>query len=108
MTETPGLEQPSLDQSPYANSEAARNAKLPQGLKSSPSIPNPNYPHLGFNPTPGTTDTVRNLHKKLSTCAKTLEDTHELVTKLMEGSYWKGDAAVAFRNNSRTGRFSSI
>lgn len=103
MTVTPGLEQPTLDSSPYANSEAARNAKLPQGLKSSPSIPNPNYPHLGFNPTPGDTDTVRTLRKKLSTCAKTLEDTHELVTKLMEGSYWKGDAAVAFREQLEDG-----
>lgn len=103
MTVTPGLEQPGLDQSPYANSDAARNAQLPQGLKSSPSIPNPNYPHLGFNPTPGATATVRDLHKKLSTCAKTLEDTHELVTKLMEGSYWKGDAAVAFREQLEDG-----
>ncbi|MEU9784205.1 hypothetical protein AB0H92_25080 [Streptomyces phaeochromogenes] len=37
------------------------------------------------------------LHKKLAGCAKVLEDTHDLVTKLMDGSYWKGDAAVAFR-----------
>ncbi|MFD3928390.1 hypothetical protein [Streptomyces sp. NPDC058614] len=37
------------------------------------------------------------LHKKLVGCAKVLEETHELVTKLMDGSYWEGDAAVAFR-----------
>ncbi|WP_405567401.1 hypothetical protein OG418_20695 [Streptomyces phaeochromogenes] len=37
------------------------------------------------------------LHKKLAGCAKVLEDTRDLVTKLMDGSYWKGDAAVAFR-----------
>ncbi|WP_369246962.1 putative T7SS-secreted protein [Streptomyces sp. R41] len=37
------------------------------------------------------------LRKKLTGCAKVLEETHELVTKLMDGSYWKGDAAVAFR-----------
>lgn len=92
MTVTPGIEQ-----SPYASSEAARNGDLPQGLKSSPSIPNPDYPHLGFNPTPGDTDTVRDLYKKLANCAKVLEETHGLVTKLMDGSYWKGDAAVAFR-----------
>ncbi|MGW1896655.1 hypothetical protein ACWCQB_04190 [Streptomyces hirsutus] len=69
----------------------------PQGLKSAPRIPYPDYPHLGFNPVPGDTETVRGLHKKLSGCAKVLEDTHELVTKLLDGSYWKGDAAVAFR-----------
>ncbi|NEC87615.1 putative T7SS-secreted protein [Streptomyces sp. SID12501] len=92
MTAVPGIEP-----SPYATSEAARNGNLPQGLKSSPSIPNPDYPHLGFNPTPGDTGTVRDLYKKLANCAKVLEETHGLVTKLMDGSYWKGDAAVAFR-----------
>lgn len=69
----------------------------PQGLKSAPHIPNPDYPHLGFNPVPGSTETVSGLHKKLAGCAKVLEETHELVTKLMDGSYWEGDAAVAFR-----------
>lgn len=92
MTYTPGLEQ-----SPYVNSPAAREGNLPQGLKSSPSIPNPHYPHLGFNPTPGDVDTVNELYKKLGSCAKVLEEAHGLVTKLMDGSYWKGDAAVAFR-----------
>ncbi|MEV0690889.1 hypothetical protein [Streptomyces sp. NPDC050388] len=69
----------------------------PQGLKSAPRIPYPDYPHLGFNPVPGDTETIRGLHKKLSGCAKVLEDAHGLVTKLLDGSYWKGDAAVAFR-----------
>ncbi|MGW3409800.1 putative T7SS-secreted protein [Streptomyces sp. NPDC000888] len=69
----------------------------PQGLKSAPHIPNPDYPHLGFNPVPGSTETVGGLHKKLVGCAKVLEETHELVTKLLDGSYWEGDAAVAFR-----------
>ncbi|WP_405870287.1 putative T7SS-secreted protein [Streptomyces sp. NBC_00005] len=92
MTYTPGHEQ-----SPYSNSPAARDGDLPQGLKSSPSIPNPNYPHLGFNPTPGDTESVLDLYKKLSSCAKVLEESHGLVTKLMDGSYWEGDAAVAFR-----------
>ncbi|WP_329547324.1 hypothetical protein OG548_27155 [Streptomyces sp. NBC_01356] len=69
----------------------------PQGLKSAPHIPNPDYPHLGFNPVPGSTETVSGLHKKLVGCAKVLEETHELVTKLLDGSYWEGDAAVAFR-----------
>nr|WP_241266997.1 hypothetical protein [Streptomyces scabichelini] len=52
---------------------------------------------MGFNPVPGSTDTVSGLHRKLAGCAKVLEDTLDLVTKLMDGSYWKGDAAVAFR-----------
>ncbi|MFD3313956.1 hypothetical protein [Streptomyces sp. NPDC058694] len=69
----------------------------PQGLKSAPHIPNPDYPNLGFNPVPGSTETVSGLHKKLAGCAKVLEDTRDLVTRLMDGSYWKGDAAVAFR-----------
>ncbi|MFC8200710.1 hypothetical protein ACFUTV_35745 [Streptomyces sp. NPDC057298] len=60
-------------------------------------MPTPDYPHLGFNPVPGSTDTVSGLHKKLADCAKVLADTRDLVTKLMDGSYWKGDAAVAFR-----------
>ena len=72
-------------------------ALSPKDSKSSPQIPNPDYPHLGFNPVPGSTETVSGLHKKLAGCAKVLEDTRDLVTKLMDGSYWKGDAAVAFR-----------
>ncbi|MET7940522.1 WXG100 family type VII secretion target [Streptomyces sp. NPDC005302] len=95
MSYTPGAET-----DPFSDSAARHNGDLPQGLKSSPydpTIPNPNYPHLGFNPVPGSPDTVRALSKKLGNCAKVLEETHGLVTKLMEGSYWKGDAAVAFR-----------
>ncbi|MGW7340416.1 hypothetical protein [Streptomyces sp. NPDC054808] len=69
----------------------------PQGLKSAPPIPNPDYPHLGFNPVPGDTETVRGLEKKLSGCATVLQEAYDLVTKLLDGSYWKGDAAVAFR-----------
>ncbi|WP_316773747.1 putative T7SS-secreted protein [Streptomyces sasae] len=98
MTSTPGVERP-----PYADSPAARDGSLPQGLKSSPSIPNPNYPHLGFNPTPGDTDAVHNLSTKLGNCAKVLEESHGLVTKLMDGSYWEGDAAVAFREQIEGG-----
>ncbi|MGW0913933.1 hypothetical protein ACWD1Z_19610 [Streptomyces sp. NPDC002784] len=98
MTVTPGLEQP-----PFVSSPAAREGNLPQGLKSSPTIPNPNYPHLGFNPTPGDIGTVRDLYKKLVDCVKVLEETHGLVTKLMDGSYWKGDAAVAYREQLEGG-----
>ncbi|MGX1118342.1 pterin-4a-carbinolamine dehydratase [Streptomyces ambofaciens] len=69
----------------------------PQGLKSAPPIPNPAYPHLGFNPVPGDTEIVRALEKKLSGCAKVLQEAYDLVAKLLDGSCWKGDAAVAFR-----------
>ncbi|GAA1921687.1 hypothetical protein GCM10009837_53750 [Streptomyces durmitorensis] len=92
MTVTPGTES-----DPFAGSPAARNGPLPQGLKSSPDIPNPHYPDLGFNPVPGDCDIVKALHKKLTSCAEVLHETHGVVTKLMDGSYWKGDAAVAFR-----------
>ncbi|MGW3917000.1 hypothetical protein ACWEBX_36705 [Streptomyces sp. NPDC005070] len=60
-------------------------------------IPHPDYLHLGFNPVPGSTEAVNGLRKKLTGCAQVLEETHGLVTRLMDGSYWKGDAAVAFR-----------
>ncbi|MEU6681263.1 putative T7SS-secreted protein [Streptomyces sp. NPDC046925] len=55
------------------------------------------YPHLGFNPAPGNCDTVKELQKKLTNCVTVLRDTRKVVTKLMDGSYWEGDAAVAFR-----------
>jgi hypothetical protein len=61
------------------------------------------YPHLGFNPAPGGTETVRTLHKKLASCAKVLDEAHGQVAKLMDGSYWKGDAAVAFREELQGG-----
>ncbi|MFF5154999.1 hypothetical protein ACFY3N_01795 [Streptomyces sp. NPDC000348] len=77
--------------------QARADLGLPQGLKSAPRIPNPEYPHLGFNPVPGDTETVRRLHRKLSGCAEILRDAHDVVTKLLDGSCWKGDAAVAFR-----------
>lgn len=96
MTYTAGQE------SPHATPATSDQGTLddltkPQGLKSAPHIPNPNYSALGFNPVPGSPDTVRSLHKKLASCAKVLDDTHGQVTKLMAGSYWEGDAAVAFR-----------
>ncbi|WDV54190.1 hypothetical protein PV963_29450 [Streptomyces coeruleorubidus] len=93
MTYTPGTERSGAAPDPQSRSDLSK----PQGLKSAPDIPNPHYPHLGFNPVPGDTETVRGLHKKLSGCAKVIQDTHDLVTKLLDGSYWEGDAAVAFR-----------
>lgn len=95
MTYTPGQESPHAPAS--SDQGTLDDLTKPQGLKSAPHIPNPNYPALDFNPVPGSPDTVRSLHKKLASCAKVLDDTHGQVTKLMAGSYWEGDAAVAFR-----------
>ncbi|WP_240528902.1 hypothetical protein [Streptomyces humi] len=54
-------------------------------------------PHLGFDPAPGSTDLVRDMQRRLTDCAKEMEKAHSKVTSLMDGSYWEGDAAVAFR-----------
>ncbi|MFE6164167.1 putative T7SS-secreted protein [Streptomyces sp. NPDC056486] len=64
------------------------------------------YPDLGFDPTPGDCDTVKELHKKLDGCVTVLRDTRKVVTKLMDGSYWEGDAAVAFRQTIEDGPLS--
>ncbi|MFF4251486.1 putative T7SS-secreted protein [Streptomyces sp. NPDC001663] len=93
MTYTPGLEH----SNGLLDSQARADLNKPQGLKSHPGVSNHDYPNLGFNPAPGNTDTVHDLCVKLANCAKVLEDSHGLVTKLLDGSYWKGDAAVAFR-----------
>ncbi|MFJ5640181.1 hypothetical protein [Streptomyces sp. NPDC093223] len=63
----------------------------------------PPYPHLGFDPAPGSTELVRDLHRRLSGCAKEMEKAHAKVGKLMDGSYWEGDAAVAFREQLEDG-----
>ncbi|MEU2424472.1 hypothetical protein ABZ619_26225 [Streptomyces sp. NPDC007851] len=60
-------------------------------------------PHLGFDPAPGSTDLVRDMRRKLSECAKEMEKARSKVTKLMDGSYWEGDAAVAFREQLEGG-----
>ncbi|MFJ8804820.1 hypothetical protein [Streptomyces sp. NPDC102490] len=93
MTVTAGHDQYGAALDPQSRADLGK----PQGLKSAPPIPNPAYPHLGFNPVPGDTETVRGLEKKLSGCAKVLQEAYDLVTKLLDGSCWKGDAAVAFR-----------
>jgi hypothetical protein len=67
---------------------------LSPGIERSPRT---GCPHLGFDPAPGDTETVRTLHRKLFACAGVLQDTYDLISKLLDGSYWKGDAAVAFR-----------
>ncbi|MFF4897021.1 hypothetical protein [Streptomyces sp. NPDC001068] len=61
------------------------------------------YAHLGFDPAPGSTDLVLDLHRRLSNCAKEMEKAHSKVTGLMNGSYWEGDAAVAFREQLKNG-----
>ncbi|MFG3018483.1 hypothetical protein ACGFZQ_08000 [Streptomyces sp. NPDC048254] len=66
------------------------------------TVTNP-YPHLGFDPAPGSTDLVHDIHRRLSGCAKEMEKAHSKVTKLMNGSYWEGDAAVAFREQLEGG-----
>ncbi|MGW5735306.1 MULTISPECIES: putative T7SS-secreted protein [Streptomyces] len=64
------------------------------------------YPDLGFDPAPGDCDTVKELRRKLNTCVTVLRDTRKVVTKLMDGSYWEGDAAVAFREAVKEGPLS--
>ncbi|MGY5010748.1 hypothetical protein ACWCY6_22150 [Streptomyces sp. 900105755] len=61
------------------------------------------YPHLGFDPAPGRPELVRDIHRRLSDCAREMEKAHAKVTKLMNGSYWEGDAAVAFRAQLESG-----
>ncbi|MFI5683773.1 hypothetical protein [Streptomyces sp. NPDC051636] len=100
MTGTSGTENTGAALDPKSRADLGK----PQGLKSAPYLPHPVYPHLGFDPVPGSTDTVHDLYTKLANCAKVLEETHGLVTKLMDGSYWKGDAAVAFREQLDGGR----
>ncbi|MHC3475519.1 putative T7SS-secreted protein [Streptomyces sp. 7R007] len=78
------------------------DSERPQGLKSDPGVDNP-YTHIGFNPAPGSTHLVRDVHRHLTSCAKEMEKTHSKVTKLMDGSYWEGDAAVAFREKLQDG-----
>ncbi|MEV7035221.1 hypothetical protein AB0N99_33960 [Streptomyces sp. NPDC093272] len=93
MTYAPGTERPVgvLDQQTRADSDR------PQGLKARSGVSGLGYPNLGFDPAPGSTDSVHDLCVKLTSCAKVLEESHGLVTKLMDGSFWEGDAAVAFR-----------
>ncbi|MFF4112525.1 hypothetical protein ACFY0P_03435 [Streptomyces sp. NPDC001714] len=93
MTYTPGTERPAG----ILDAQTREDYDKPQGLKSRSGVSNADYPALGFNPAPGSTDTVHDLYVKLTNCAKVLEESHGLVTKLMDGSYWQGDAAVAFR-----------
>lgn len=55
------------------------------------------YPHLGFDPTPGTVATVNALRTRLASSAEKLDQAYRLVERLRAGTSWEGDAAVAFR-----------
>ncbi|MEV5883043.1 putative T7SS-secreted protein [Streptomyces sp. NPDC052020] len=55
------------------------------------------YPHLGFNPAPGSVSVVSDLTAKLRKSAQTIADAHKMIENLRSGSSWEGDAAVAFR-----------
>ncbi|CAL9403696.1 hypothetical protein SUDANB6_01509 [Streptomyces sp. enrichment culture] len=55
------------------------------------------YPHLGFNPAPGSVSAVSDLTAKLRRSAQTIADAHRMIENLRSGSSWEGDAAVAFR-----------
>ncbi len=85
------------------NGNTVADVNRPQGLKTDPGVTNPHYPHLGFNPAPGSTEVVRALHRKLTHCVTEMNKAHAKVTKLLDGSYWEGDAAVAFRQELEDG-----
>ncbi len=85
--------------SPYSPDQLLK----PQGLKPHPHVSAHDYPCLGFNPTPGSCEAVHDLKKKLHHCAGALHDAHKVVTHLLDGSYWEGDAAVAFREQVEGG-----
>ncbi|WP_407565311.1 hypothetical protein [Streptomyces sp. 184] len=101
---TPGLGdtfQPGRKPAEVVPPDQAWRGNQPQGLQ--PGTVPDRYPYLRFNPAPGSTDTVHALRAKLIKCADVLDETRSMVTKLMDGSYWKGDAAVAFREQLENG-----
>ncbi|MEE1754044.1 hypothetical protein [Streptomyces sp. SP18CS02] len=56
------------------------------------------YPHLGWNPAPGSPPEIARLRTKLSSSATALGTAHRLVDQLLgESSHWHGEAADAFR-----------
>ncbi|MCI3246054.1 WXG100 family type VII secretion target [Streptomyces spinosisporus] len=91
----------SPEESRHSNTLADLNR--PQGLQTDPGVSNSAYPHLGFNPAPGDTEVVRTLHRKLTSCVDEMQKAHSKVTRLLDGSYWEGDAAVAFRQQLEDG-----
>ncbi|WP_455360242.1 hypothetical protein [Streptomyces sp. SYSU K21746] len=62
-------------------------------------MPEPVYPHLGWNPAPGSATEIGALHTKLSASATSLGTAHRLIDRLLgESAYWQGEAADAFRD----------
>jgi hypothetical protein len=56
------------------------------------------YPHLGWDPAPGSPAEIAALQKKLHASATALGTAHALVNRLLgESAHWKGEAAQAFR-----------
>ncbi|MEU7278140.1 hypothetical protein AB0A69_05015 [Streptomyces sp. NPDC045431] len=56
------------------------------------------FPHLGWNPAPGSPAEIAALRSKLTSSAAALGTAHRLVRRLLgESSYWAGEAADAFR-----------
>ncbi|WP_406864027.1 hypothetical protein ABZO31_27780 [Streptomyces sp. HUAS MG47] len=56
------------------------------------------YPHLGWDPTPGSPAELAALRARLTASATSLGTAHRLVDRLLsESSYWTGEAADAFR-----------
>ncbi|NWF24960.1 hypothetical protein HW130_01575 [Streptomyces sp. PKU-EA00015] len=56
------------------------------------------YPHLGWDPAPGSPAEIAALQKKLQTSATALGTAHALVNRLLgESAHWRGEAAQAFR-----------
>ena len=56
------------------------------------------YPHLGWDPTPGSPAEIVALRARLTASATSLGAAHRLVDRLLsESSYWTGEAADAFR-----------
>ncbi|MET9800497.1 putative T7SS-secreted protein [Streptomyces sp. NPDC006368] len=56
------------------------------------------FPHLGWDPAPGSPTEIAALRTRLASSATALGTAHRLVDQLLtESSYWKGEAADAFR-----------
>ncbi|MFD7445180.1 hypothetical protein [Streptomyces sp. NPDC059909] len=56
------------------------------------------FPHLGWDPAPGSPTEIAALRAKLTTSAASLGTAHRLVDRLLgESSTWQGEAATAFR-----------
>ncbi|MGW0699749.1 hypothetical protein ACWD0A_10545 [Streptomyces sp. NPDC002867] len=56
------------------------------------------YPHLGWDPAPGSPAEIAALQRKLHASATALGTAHALVNRLLgESAHWRGEAAQAFR-----------